>query len=221
MALRTRSATIKALLLANGSLSAPSTAYAPDDRASVLGCTEQWQWRNQGSPKACTPLYGRQSADNFDGALNALNLNPRQASTLERVLQASDTTPLNSLIQYLGSSNLLATQCYDGLSLPLPSDQWVSELDHWYGTAMVTLQLNFLRYVTGDGDPSHNKYQIPPSKPGVERTCTNQIVQRDDFASFSMPGFCCILIIEGLLDRPRSSAARVVVLPRKALGTER
>lgn len=71
------------------------------------------------------------------------------------------------------------------------------EVDHWFGLAITAIQLQTVNYVLGDGRPSHNKYMKKVEGDG-EWMCHNQMVQRDDFTSFSYLGIVLILLLGSL-----------------------
>jgi hypothetical protein len=70
----------------------------------------------------------------------------------------------------------------------------VLEVDHWFGLAITAIQLQTLNYVLGDGRPSHNKHMKEVEGDG-KWMCHNQIVQRDDFTSFSILGIVLIFLL--------------------------
>lgn len=103
-----------------------------------------------------------------------------------------DSTTLPNVVGSLGPADMLAGNAYFST---LPPDQWVVELQNWFNTAMTAMQLNSLQYVTGDGNPEYDRDRIP----GEEWMCSNQIIQRPDFSSFSVFGICMILVVAGLI----------------------
>ena len=126
------------LELQGGALHNMTTYYA-DDPVSVMGCQERYYWCNIANGK-CTPLRGSVSGPDKDTAIAALDLNPRQNATFARLSLALGTTSILNIVRYLGASSLLATQYSNSNaaeSSPLPSNQWILELAHWFGTGMV------------------------------------------------------------------------------------
>ena len=115
------------------------TTYYPDDPVSVMGCLEQSAWCNVANGK-CTSLTGTLSSPATEAALAHLDLNPRQTATLNRLWPALLDVSIYNIIQYLGGTSLLATQYSSpnaAASSSLPSNQWILELAHWFGAAMV------------------------------------------------------------------------------------
>lgn len=76
------------------------------------------------------------------------------------------------------------------------------EVDHWFRLALTANQLQSVKYVMGDGRPSHNKW-MKPVEGDSEWMCNNQIVQRDDFTSFGILGIVLIFLLGGLFIHPR------------------
>jgi hypothetical protein len=76
-------------------------------------------------------------------------------------------------------------------------EETVLEVNHWFGLSLTAIQLQIVNYVTGDGTPSHDKY-LEQVDSDSEWMCHNQIVQRDDFTSFSILGIILILVLGGL-----------------------
>jgi hypothetical protein len=73
----------------------------------------------------------------------------------------------------------------------------VLEVNHWFGLILTALQLQTVSYVLGDGIPRHNQY-MKQVQGDSEWMCHNQIVQRDDFTSFSILGIVLIFLFGGL-----------------------
>lgn len=169
-------------------------AYIPDN-PSVLGCSEQLRWCNQATKDRCTPFFGGHISDMGDPLIRALDLNGRQIEILKRLQQASDLSLLPIVVQFTGAETLLASDYYEGLSQALPSNQWELEANNWLATAIATMQLNTLQYVLGDGS---SQEQVKPT-PTAEWMCSNQIVRRSDFSSFSVFGMCMILVVGGMI----------------------
>lgn len=82
-------------------------------------------------------------------------------------------------------------------STPLPSNQWILELQNWFAIIFNNMQLEIAQYVMGYGNPDYVKYIQPPSSDETWM-CTNQIVQRNDYASFSILGLVIIFTFGAL-----------------------
>jgi hypothetical protein len=49
-------------------------------------------------------------------------------------------------------------------SAPLPNDQWITEVKHWFEIMLVKLQLTTLRYATGPANEASSLFVTPPEK---------------------------------------------------------
>lgn len=183
-----------------------STWYTTPNPLNILGCTFQSQWCNTGlsDEPQCTPLQGTGGqgsggAGSIENIGTKLRLNANQRATLQRMYPAAFLSQIRWPLEYLGSDILLAHQLpYHLMAYDLPDDQWVREVSQISGTALVAMQLQMLEWVTGDGDPSHNKYQDKPLTKAGLRMCKNQIMQTPHYSSFNIFGLCIILIFGGL-----------------------
>ena len=179
-----------------------TTWYTTSNPLNILGCAVQYQWCNTGlshGPK-CTPLGGtRDTSALYESAKTQLDLNAYQVATLERMDYITAYSELHFALDYLGSDILLAHQMpYHSLSPGLPDDQWIKEVSQIFATGLVSMQLQTLEWVTGDGNPAHNHYQEPPTTEAGKRMCRNQIAQTPHYASFNILGLCIIFIFGGL-----------------------
>lgn len=173
--------------------------YEAEQPVSVLGCVDQTE--------VCNPA--RPDGDNYTllstfGLLNnnqvsaMLQLNPRQAGILDRFLQ-----PIQNSVDVMESigddGGLLASALTEyWASAHLPDDQWIRELEHWFATVLVFIQMDVVEYVTHYAIPAFNHWKTPRPA-GSEWMCNSQIVQRNDYASFSVLGLAIILCFGGFL----------------------
>jgi hypothetical protein len=67
-----------------------------------------------------------------------------------------------------------------------------------FGLSLTAIQLQTVSYVLGDDTPSHDQY-IKPVDGDAAWMCGNQIVQRDDFPSFSTLGIVLVFLLGGFL----------------------
>ena len=141
-----------------------------------------------------------------------MGLNGRQTATTHRLYESLSRTAIQQSAYNLGGSGLLASSyIQDNLSPSLPSNQWELEVQNWVATSLTALQLSTVQYVTGYGSPAFDKYVTPPHQRD-RWMCTNQIVRRDDFASFSVLGLAIILGICGLIILLSETLSRIVPL---------
>lgn len=177
----------------------PYILYAAQQPVSVLGCTDQTEICNpaiRGS-KNCTSLPPGFLAHTIASLSAELQLNSRQAGVLSRFYEAIHNG-VDIMAEIGNDGGLLASAMTNyWLSAELPPDQWILELQHWFAIFLTSIQLGVVEYVTGLDNPSYNHWLTPPSRE-EEWMCTNQIVQRNDYASFSVLGLAFILCSGGL-----------------------
>ena len=181
----------------NGSDTA--TYYISADPLAVVGCTEQHQICNLNLPhaKGCTALSGLNRTSVQD-TFEELSLNSRQRGIIRRLYDTFWTSFLATVAENLGSRSMLAADYLSGWSsTPLPSNQWILELQNWFAIIFNNMQLEIAQYVMGYGNPDYVKYIQPPSSDETWM-CTNQIVQRNDYASFSILGLVIIFTFGAL-----------------------
>jgi hypothetical protein len=170
---------------------------APDSPVSVVGCTEQHQLCNPVTSQ-CTGLSG------LSGVLHhkwdSLGFNERQIATYNRSFAVASDSILSATTQILGAKHMLV-QNYVGYgnAATLPSNQWILELNNWFGTMMTNLQLRSLQYATGPSSTSFFKYIQQPETHEEQEMCSHQIIRRNDFASFNILGLAIIFIVGGLM----------------------
>jgi hypothetical protein len=89
-------------------------------------------------------------------------------------------------------------QHFGGWLVDLPDDQWAREIEHWFASQLITMQSYTTEYVTGWQDQVVNRFITPP--PDAETwMCESQVIQRRDYASFSVLGIAMILTFGGLV----------------------
>ncbi len=94
---------------------------------------------------------------------------------------------------------MLANQkLYAGATAGLPDDQWAREINHWFATQLIAIQSYTTQFVTGWQDEWLNQYLTPPVQSNTWM-CNSQIIQRKDYASFSVLATGIILAIGGSL----------------------
>lgn len=160
---------------------------------SILGCTESQQFCNPQNPSGpvCAVVQG--GSNTIDKVKDELALNMKQGVTVDRISKAMNNTDLFVVSIVLGAPGLLASRSVLGIfSPPLPPDQWILEVQNWFAIGLANLQLRISRFVTGYGSGQKDLAIIPPT--ADERwMCDNQIVQRNDYASFSVLGLFMLL----------------------------
>lgn len=174
-----------------------SDFYAARDPVGVLGCASQWQYCNPVDGH-CSVLSGLQIAVNDVHAKQLFS--PRQMAVANRINLAGKAGYLMLMAsEYLGSSFMVASSLLvDTLGDGLPDNQWVLELNHWMRVGFTAMQIGLNWWATGDGIADHDQYKIAPTT-DEQWMCANQLVQRDDYASFSLLGIVLILVIGGVI----------------------
>ena len=170
---------------------------APDSPVSVVGCTEQHQLCNPATSQ-CTGLSG------LTGVLHhkweSLGFTERQIATYNRSFVVASDSILSATTQILGAKHMLVQNHVGyGNAATLPPNQWILELNNWFGTMMTNLQIRSLQYATGPSSPRFFKYVRPPQTRDEQDMCTRQIIRRNDFASFNVLGLALIFILGGLI----------------------
>ena len=167
---------------------------SPSSPVSVLGCTQQAQFCNP-STSNCSPLTGL--LVDFDA--DALNMTSQQRAVFDR-LNTTITygSGISAIATVLGPSVLLADRFdVNGYSLPYPDDQWVQELSNWFQIILTNMQLQVSRFVGGPSNPTAQRYIVPPTEED-SWMCDAQIVQRQNYPSFSVLGLALLLVLGGI-----------------------
>lgn len=131
-----------------------------------------------------------------------------QNTLLPRFTAATTRNTMSSVPQFLGADSLLASSyAWQWSSLILPDDQWINELSNWFSTSLISLQLFSASYVQSDTPQWNSFSKIPPSAE-EKWMCSNQIVNRDEYTSFSVLGLsiiigvgCIIILVSFFLQR--------------------
>lgn len=115
-----------------------SQAWRTDMSASVIGCTEQYQFCNKTS---CTNLNTWSNIGQF--SISALNYNRMQNATFELLWRSLWIIQMDSINTILGDTILAAKAKMFGefmLSAPLPENQWEQELQNFHNISMTLLE---------------------------------------------------------------------------------
>lgn len=160
--------------------------YNPDAVVSVAACAEQHQLRNPVTG-ATSPLGGQEIVTLSQA--QKLGFNDEQIAVFNRSFFIAAYSTLNILVEALGGSRLLAANSqYNTQSTYLADNQWALEFEHYFGIALNTVQLWALQYVSGPIDMDMNHFINRAGEGFPQEMCTNQIVRRTGYRSFSMLG---------------------------------
>ena len=169
------------------------TQFERDRAISTVGCTEQHQFCT--SNETCTGFLGvAQVAElQFDETNSfTASLNPHQAATFDRVLQAAEASVTAAIVASLALTNtpLLALSAVASgthvLSLHLPDDQWREELSYWHSIAMAHLQRTVVEFGTGQIAPEPQFLIHPPPEEQDKWFCQNLMIRSTVYQSFSV-----------------------------------
>ncbi|KAK5049099.1 hypothetical protein LTR84_005522 [Exophiala bonariae] len=176
--------------------------YNTDFWAVAITCAEQYQICNPYT-NSCTQMLGIKQLTTGN-ALLALNLNPVQKHTADRIIQAAIFTNIYQQVTTRMAGALRASETVAQLEQqPLPANQWQIELGSWFDTGLARLQYGVQEYVTGPSNVAEGSYVFQPAKDGnsIEADmCVNQLVlDSSDSISFSVLGMALILIVGSLI----------------------
>lgn len=169
------------------------TYFGPSAPVSVLGCVSQYQWCNPNEANVtesnCTKISGAHNQN-----LESLGFNRQQEGLYTRLLSALSHSSIGIIASGLGDGALLASTIASGtqVSVPLPDDQWIRELDYWFGMHVTNLQLQTVQFPTGTGNDAWDRGWTAPTA-ADQWMCANQMVQRNDYSSVNMLGVILIL----------------------------
>jgi len=102
-----------------------------------------------------------------------------------------------------GSAALRALEKVSGLfSLPVPADQWKTEVEYWFTTGLAKVQKRVVEYATGPTNVVENAYIAKPFDGPSQQLCDSQKIKAPPGSgaiSFSTLGVSIIIGIGGLL----------------------
>lgn len=167
-----------------------ATLYYASEPASPLGCLSQEQLCNPSLPeqsRRCTNLT-RPKTVGLEAA--ALGLFPPGSNSDARLTWAfnsifHDSAAVQDVIDTLGAQALLARAgVKNGLQGPLPTNQWQTEVEHWFNTTLASLQQSFVNLARGPDDDSVLEYLVRPANSSTREAgyCKDQV--RDSVHTF-------------------------------------
>jgi hypothetical protein len=172
--------------------------------ASVMGCTEQYQFCRR---QHCTPLSGLYAGN--EEQARAAGFNPPQLATFRVLWKAAWATQMRYSLVILGSDVLLAKRkVYTGfhlLSQGLPENQWQTEVENIHNISMALLQRRVVDHVLPSevGRPDDaglegwdfNKENDTES----QVLCSRQRIRSSEFTSFCVLGIAIIVAVGSLV----------------------
>ena len=173
------------------------TYYSANQYVNALACIDQHQFCNPSNGK-CTPLSGNLQVPTH---LPELGLNDAQASTA--ITMELTISFLNTYysVHSRGSNALRASETLDqGIQIPLPDNQWMTEVSTWFAVSMAKLQQRIVQYATGPSYVPEGLTLVGPENIYQERVCNNTKIQsQSGTTSFSVLGVSIILIVGSVL----------------------
>ncbi|KAI1176643.1 hypothetical protein F4777DRAFT_545388 [Nemania sp. FL0916] len=184
------------------------TVYRPAEAASPMGCVEQFQWCNTAYPNrsGCGPLAS--ATDSVDGAAPFFNitmedLNTDRPSSNDATkarfiwpLLVTGSSPLG-LNQIVGGANSFASQILLNAEaqLPLPLDQWQTDVTTWFNISLAVLQSSFVNTAIGV-----TAKDSPPLNDQERKLCNSQKIQNNNTStSFSLLALLITYIASGVI----------------------
>jgi hypothetical protein len=167
-----------------------TTLYSASEPASPLGCLSQEQLCNPSLPaqsRRCTNLT---RPETVGVEATALGLFPAGSNSGARTTWAFtsifyDAAAVEDIIDTLGAQALRARAgVRNGLQGPLPTNQWQTEVEHWFNTTLASLQQSFVNLARGPDDDSVLEWLVRPANSSTREAgyCKDQV--RDDIHTF-------------------------------------
>ena len=171
------------------------TQYSADYWVSVLGCADQFQFRNPATGRE-TPLTSYSVVSN---SVSQLALTELQQAMVTSLVYSAGFQGSYEVMRNRGASALRASDTLDlstSTQIGLPEDQWIIEATHMFSISMAKLQQQAIHYATGPSSfPDHMEFSR-----GDPNLCNRQkICGVAGYTSFSLLGIAIILIIGGTL----------------------
>lgn len=175
------------------------TWYTPQYWVSIIACAEQYQMCNPVTG-ACTPLVGSTSL--LRQSLSpAVGLNVVQQGIMGRIFIVLPFTSVYWTVYPRKEAALRAQEKVTDLNqAPIPDNQWMIEVGHWFEAGLARLQRGIVEYATGPTNiiPGLNVYL--PNDVVSKAMCDSQkITDPQGTISFSVLGVAIILAVGGFI----------------------
>jgi hypothetical protein len=172
----------------DGTASSTVQVFAPDSSLSVLACVEQQQFCNPSYQEGekCTELLSPDDFLNSGPSLMAnIGANDRQLLISSTIYNAASLSTFYYTVLSLESPLLADKLAGGGVSIPLPDNQWELEVQNWFQIGLNNVQRMVVTSATGPPG-QFAQYTFNQSRsPALQWMCESQVIQRDDFMSFS------------------------------------
>lgn len=173
--------------------------YAGQYWVSVIACAEQHQICNLLNG-ACTPLVGSMTL--LGQSLSTdVGLNPVQQIIMDRISAVVPFTSVYQTVYPRKDSALRAQETVTELEqAPIPDNQWMIEVSHWFETGLARLQRGIVEYATGPTNIVPGLSIYMPNEVVSKAMCNSQkITDPRGTISFSVLGVAIILGVGGLI----------------------
>ncbi|KAI7775670.1 hypothetical protein LA080_006452 [Diaporthe eres] len=185
--------------------------YKPEEAASPMRCTEQFQFCNPSLSKSrcgplaswsdsitqSAPLFGMTSADFVNGS----EANGTMASRYQWLILAIAELALTTIrvVATLGSDSLVSLKYLaNGIVGSLQDDQWQLDVEYWWAITLAYIQPALVDTARGSTDPVLKPYKVLPYNSDVWAMCKNQKIRSTRHVSFSLFGLY-FTFVTGLL----------------------
>jgi hypothetical protein len=173
--------------------------YTPQYYVSIIACAGQHQICNPNTG-ACTPLVGalpllRQSL------APEVGLNVVQQGILDRIAVVAPYTSIYQAVNPRKDAALRAQETVTDLEqAPIPDNQWMIEVGHWFEASLARLQRGIVEYATGPTNIIPGLTVYLPNDPVSKAMCFSQkITDPQGTISFSVLGVAVILSVGGFI----------------------
>ena len=173
--------------------------YSPQYRVSVISCAEQQQICNPNNG-ACTPLVGTMSLLR-QSLTPEVGLNAVQQGIMERISVVVPYTSVYQTVHPRKDSALRAQETVTDLEqAPIPDNQWMIEVGHWFEAGLARLQRGIVEYATGPTNIIPGLSIYLPNDVVSKAMCYSQkITDPQGTVSFSVLGVAIILSVGGFV----------------------
>ena len=152
--------------------------YQPEEDASPMGCTLQYQVCSTGLPKErqCTQPASRM--DTYSAAINLFNASTNgvpDATRFDMFWNFESSEPYE-IITMFGSMALASSETVSYVRQPwLPANQWQLDVIKWWEGCLASLQGGVVRKATGPKDPDMLPLLVRPNGTYEEAQCRSQV----------------------------------------------
>lgn len=167
-----------------------ATLYSATEPASPLGCLSQEQLCNPSLPeqsRRCTNLTRPQTVGYESTVLGLFPQGSNSNARLDWAFNSIyyDSAHVVDVLDTLGAQALLARAgVKNALQGPLPTNQWQTEVEHWFNTTLASLQQSFVNLARGPDDDSVLEWLVRPMNSSTREAgyCKDQV--RDTIHTF-------------------------------------